>query len=727
MPFIVIRHFLIMPFLSPWMLYGLAALAAPILIHLWQRRRVVQVRFSTLRFLKIVAAKTSRSSRIENVLLLLLRCLLFALLALAAARPVISTKTARLFGGDVPRTVVLAIDNSLSMGFRAGDRTRLEAAKTEALAVIDDLKPGDDVAVMSVDDRAQLLVAEPTVDHTVARRMVESIRPSEARSDFSAVFREARKIVARESHGVRELYFFTDNQESGWRFDANAVFDEAWKKSELHPVIVRPDDLAAPNACVKQVKINSPFVTPGASVDGVAVVENLSAQPLQNLLEITLAGERVARKPFEITPGASVEIPFEFQAPAVSGRWVQGVAGIEEDNLPGDDRFYFTLPLWQPPRVLIVEGQRAGDERLHSGFFLGKALVAGDPEAVPPKLISLADLDDAALESYSAVFLADIPGLSDRALVRLDRYLQGGGTVVLFPGDLANPDRLSRIDFLPAKPGGIRELPAGRLAVRVTEPAHPLFANAWDADTPFPAQPQRKIMDWKPNADAKTLIAFSNNAPFLIFSNRGPGRVLLVNASADRAWGDFPLSPAFLPLVQQIARLSSEQSGGHTGFTVGDALPVFPPNLPRDQTLMVKYPDGSAHDLPPGEKADLVERTEQSGFYNVTSAQDGVAQIFAVNTDRRESNLRAIDAAALAKIIPAETIAGLENLKLWLAQSRGVVPLWPLLLLLALAVFAAESILANTMARNRSQGDAEHIKTGRLNKRRMGVSFRPAE
>ena len=31
---------------------------------------------------------------------------------MAAARPVVSTKTAKLFGGDAPRTVVLAIDNS---------------------------------------------------------------------------------------------------------------------------------------------------------------------------------------------------------------------------------------------------------------------------------------------------------------------------------------------------------------------------------------------------------------------------------------------------------------------------------------------------------------------------------------------------------------------------------------------------------------------------------------
>ena len=708
------------------MLYGLVALAVPIIIHLWQRRRVVQVNFSTLRFLKLIVAKTSRSSRIENIILLLLRCLIFALLIMAATRPVISTKAAKLFGGDAPRTVVLAIDNSMSMSYRAGDETRLDVAKKEAIAVIDDLKPGDDVAVFTLGDRVKELVAEPTVDHRVAREAVEGIQQGEERSDFAAVFREAGKIVAHGSHGIRELYFFTDNQEYGWHFDLNAVFDDTWKKSELHPVIVRPDELTAANTAVEEVRANTPFIAPGNSFSARAVVTNFSDRSSQDLLEVKFNGLRVAQKPLDVASGASVEVPVEFQPPPVDGRWVQAVASIEGDNLPGDDQFYFTVPVYQPPRVLIVEGQETGPAQLHSGYFLGKALVAGETDVLPARTIAVSELEETTLGSYSAVFLADLPGLSERELVRLDDYLQGGGTVVLFPGDLTNINSLAHIDFLPAKPTGIRELPAGRLATKIMDPANPLFADAWDSNTPFPALPQHKIIDWKLNADAKALITFSNNAPFLIFGNRGPGRVIIINASADRSWGDLPLSPAFLPLVQQIARFSAEQTGATAGFTVGDAIPMAA-NIPRDEALTVKYPDGSTHDLPAGDKTQLVERTEQSGFYEISSAKQGLLQVVAVNADRRESNLKPIEADALAKIIPVETVTGIDNLKLWLARSRGNVPMWPLLLVLALAVFAAEAILANVMARNRAQGDAQHIQTGRLNKRRIGVSFRPAE
>src|SRR5207302_971416 len=115
----------LMSFLTSWMLWGFAVLSVPIIIHLMQRRRVIEIPFSTLRFLKIVAAKTRRSARVENLLLLLLRCLIFALLVFAAARPVITSK-ARIFGGSVARTVVIAMDNSMSMSYRNGDQTRFE-------------------------------------------------------------------------------------------------------------------------------------------------------------------------------------------------------------------------------------------------------------------------------------------------------------------------------------------------------------------------------------------------------------------------------------------------------------------------------------------------------------------------------------------------------------------------------------------------------------------------
>lgn len=719
-----------MSFLAPWMLYGLGALALPILIHLWQRRRVVQVPFGSLRFLKIIAARTSRSSKLENLLLLLLRCLLFALIALAAARPVMLARAARIFGGEVPRTVVLVIDRSASMGALVAGQTRLDAAKACALALFDDLKQGDRVAVIAAGDRAELLVAEPTIDRAVARKAVESVQLSPTGSDFAVALREAAKISERAERGIHQIFLFTDNQETGWRTTlANpaAIFNTEWKQSEPQLVVVRPDESRISNACVKEVRILSPFLMPGSTARGVVTVENFSTTPLHDLVQISIGKERVAQRSADVPAETTVEIAFEFQAPFVAGRWATGMATLSGDNLSADDGFYFTMPVYQSPRVTIAEGTALGPERLRPGFFLRKALAAGGENAIQVKGIPVSQLDDTALEGETAVFLADPGRLTERSIARLERFLEGGGTVVLFPGDQTRLADYENAAFLPAKPLAIRPLAAGRQPVRIVDPAHPLFADAWDNGSPFPALPQQRLLDWKLNANAQTLLtlgAAEGGLPLLISGERGAGRVLIVNASADRTWGDLPLSPAFVPLVQQMARYSAAQGRRPVKRIVGDPVP-FPPTLPRDKTITVTLPDGAMRSrmLPTGAdvRTMLLDRADQAGFYQAVANEETVA--FSVNIDRSESNLHPLASAALDKLTTNTQIAGREALVQWLARSKGLVPVWPLLLMLALAVFVVEGVLSNVLARRRSQGEGHQILTGRLNRRRMGVPF----
>lgn len=709
-----------MSFLTPQLLAAFGALLVPIVIHLWQRKKVIRMPFSTLRFLNIVKARTSRSSIIENLLLLLLRCLVVGLIIFAACRPVLSSRDAQLLGGSVPRTIALVIDQSLSMGYRSGDDTRLALAKRQANAVIDDLKPGDAIALIAASDRANLLIAEPTVDHVAARKAIDGIQLTEGRSDFSPSLREARKAVAKALRGTKQIFLFSDDQESGWQFEKAAVFDESWEKTGARLIVVRSDDLPSVNATITKMKFESPFAANGLVARASATVDNHSAAPLRDLLELKIDGEKIISRAAEPAAGSSVEVPLEFQTPLLKGRWMLGSVNLAGDRLMSDDTFYFVQPVYQTPRVLIVESAN-GPERARPGFFLRRALEAGAGGA-PIKTVATSELDELPLEPFSAVFLAGVPDVSDRASVRIDRYLEAGGTVVFFPSDQSDLVALSRLEWLPAKLTKTRELPAGRLVARPLEPQHPLFTNSWDANTPFPALPQRKLVEVTLRSEGRTLLTLGD-LPFILYGERGTGRVIMVNASPDRAWGDFPLTAAFLPLVQQIGRLSLARTGRESAHLVGEPVPA-PLSLPRDQALSVKTPHGETVPVQAG--GPLLERAEQAGFYEVSSTAEGVLHQFAVNVDPRESDLRAMDDAELSKMVPHELLAGTEALNLWLAQKRGLVPLWPVLLVLALLVFAGEGIYSNILARRRSQGNDTQIATGRLNKRRLGQVHRAA-
>ena len=70
-----------MSFLNPLFLLGLAAVAAPIIVHLVRRTKAPRVEFPSLMFVRRVPQRTIRRRMIRNWLLLAMRCLAFLLLA----------------------------------------------------------------------------------------------------------------------------------------------------------------------------------------------------------------------------------------------------------------------------------------------------------------------------------------------------------------------------------------------------------------------------------------------------------------------------------------------------------------------------------------------------------------------------------------------------------------------------------------------------------------------
>ncbi len=705
-----------MIFLSQYMLWALSGLLVPLVIHLWQRRQVQRVTFSTLRFLKLASVRTSRSAKLEHLLLFFARSLVVALLALAAARPIASSVAAQFFGGQIPRAVVVVVDHSFSMAYKINGRTRLEMAIEQAHAVLDDLKPGDSVAVLAASDRALGVIPDPTVDHDVARKALDGIVLSEGRSDFGPVLLEARKALSRVAKASRHVFVFTDGQASGWAFDSNVVFNPEWESSHIKLVVCKTDDEPAPNVSLLDVQVDSQFAAPGGRVRGIATVGNFSAEPAQDLLQIRSGEEVVFQRALDLPAARRLEVPVELNVPSgASGRWFPMTASLSGDRVGADDKRYRVLGLAQPPRVLVVEAG-SGPEKTRPGFFLRTAFTAG-PSPAPVKTIPPSELDEAELNPYSVIFLPGLANISDRAVVRLERYLENGGSVGVFAGDLFDAAAWEKVEWMPAVASNRHDLPAERLPSLVLEPQHPLFTS-WDSSTPFPALPQKRVMDWKPRPGARALVSIGKGIPFLMYWDRGAGRVVVINASADLAWGGFPLSPAFVPVLQEISRLSSTRQTKSKPVLVGDAV-MLPSGLGKDQSFSVRLlPSGETAIVPPGEP--VLAAASKAGFYEVAHAQEGAVHVFAVNVDGNEGDLASEPLDALEKRFPLEGVAGLEGVQAWLLRSRGTAPIWPLLLVLASVAYGFQSMYANKLAQNRSQGQESTIQTGRIVRRRFG-------
>ncbi|HVY68761.1 MAG TPA: BatA domain-containing protein, partial [Verrucomicrobiae bacterium] len=143
-----------MSFLTPLFLLGGLAIAAPILFHLIRRSTRERMPFSSLMFLQPTPPQITRRSRLENIFLLVLRCLAFGLLAVAFARPYMRQPVAASAQTGAGKRMVLLVDTSASMR-RAdlwGD------LKKRAVELVRKCSPADQVSVLAFDRGTRPLV-----------------------------------------------------------------------------------------------------------------------------------------------------------------------------------------------------------------------------------------------------------------------------------------------------------------------------------------------------------------------------------------------------------------------------------------------------------------------------------------------------------------------------------------------------------------------------------------
>src|SRR5437762_1849096 len=103
-----------MVFLNPLVLFGLAAAAIPLILHLLNLRKLRTIEFSTLTFLKELQQSKIRKLKLRQILLLIVRTLLVMLIVLAFARPALRGTILGSIGSHAHSTVLFVLDDSFS-------------------------------------------------------------------------------------------------------------------------------------------------------------------------------------------------------------------------------------------------------------------------------------------------------------------------------------------------------------------------------------------------------------------------------------------------------------------------------------------------------------------------------------------------------------------------------------------------------------------------------------
>jgi hypothetical protein len=657
-----------MDFLSPITALAAAAAAVPLLLLLYflKLRRHERMVSSTLLWKRAVQdlqvnAPFQRLRR--NILLLLQMLVLLALLA-ALARPVLSLRPGE------GRRYVLLIDRSASMTTVERDgRTRLDLAKRGAREFVDTLRTSsasledlalggsaDRAMVVAFDGRAKVLCSF-TSDKRRLKAAIDGIEPTHGPSRLSEPLRVARAFAQpvgeeannRSATARAQLELFSDG-----------------RIADLDETVIQPGELnyhrlgsAAGNVSILAMQARRDYERP-QTVRVFAAVGNYGAEPARCDVQLSIDGVVRAVEPVSL-PARAVEaegeparpgrasVTFELSQP--TGGVVE-VRQLREDPLACDDAAWGVLP---PPQRLKAMLVTEGNIALHSAL-----------RACP-----LAELKVVAPAEFEALAAAEVETGWD--LVILDNY---------------TPKELPRCRYVvfgrPPAASGVTPAGQGEDQVVVDwRSSHPVLQHV-DLSELY----VREYFPMKVPRDAQVLAEFGDSPAMVVVRRRGSAMLLV---GFDVTQTNWPFEPGFVMFCYNATHYMGLEigRGEDRRLAVGEAITVEAGSPAAGAT--VTAPDGTDRSVR-ADASGMVRYpdTHLAGLYRVSPEQAG-EEFFAVNV---------LDAAE-SRIAPAETIE-LSGERITAGAGDDALAnrdLWPLLVLVTLALVCVEWLVYNSKVR----------------------------
>jgi hypothetical protein len=672
-----------MSFLTPLFFLGVAALAAPVLVHLVRRTRARRVQFPALVFVRQVPQRTIRRRTLHNLLLLLLRCLAILLIVIAFTRPFFSGGSAAKDNTAAGATVIL-VDNSLSMrreGMFAEAQRRAETA-------LDDARNDEQIALVSFDKRYTVL-NRFVADKNKVRLGISSLSAGWDGTDYEQALRGAESLLSEiQTTGPKRIVMISDFQMPGWTA-ASATFKLS-NNTQLTTLDVGGNN-PPPNVAITNVEARG-VVFGQKYLDNLVVhVSNFSDTPKDHIqVDFQINEQTVEKRDISLNSRDSRVVEFTgFNLNEGANRCT---VDLTSGDFAPDNRFYFTLRRETPAQALIIEGASRGrSDSLH----LQSALTTNDDLPFTFALKSAGSVDPASISDYALVVLNDTGPISSQLADTLVRFVNAGGQMIVSTGPHTQAESFNA-SLQSITPATLREAvqtKAGE-SVAITEVKfdHPIF-EVFQESGRLAAANVIGYFRSEPRANTTVLARFEDGSPALVEGRTGKGRVLLFTSSLGPSWNDLPLTPLYLPFIHQMVRYAGtrEQNAwyglGQT-FTVGKRQEQAPPAIDTPGGTRLS----ESRSTPDG---DLLVTAREPGFYRLRyNSQPDFA---AVNIDGAEGDFTKLNfgefmAGVTGGAGSAEGTEGNRNLSGEEVEGRQRV--WWSLLLVALLLLLAESFLA---------------------------------
>lgn len=629
-----------MTFVSPLFLWALAAIAVPVIIHLFNFRKYKVVYFTNVKFLKELQQESKSKSRLKELLILAARCLAIACLVLAFSQPVIPDKNNPVKNAGA-NAISLYIDNSFSMENVNKQGPLLELAKTRAKEVIRVFGNADKFQIITNDFEGRHQRFHSKED---ALHVLEEIKVSSAIRDLTDVLKRQSDFLNNSNLTNKKIYIFSDAQSS--TFNLGKIQPDTSILTTLVPLVANQVN----NVFLDTCWFESPLQQKG-------FIQTLHAKVINNgnntidvsSAKLFLNKQQIAIATFSLEPNSQTEIKFTFECKQSGLNY--GSVKIEDYPVTFDDELFFAFNSKVNVAVCLINGRDQNPVNSFSSLFKNDSLFRFNS-------FSEQTIDYNAFKTSDVIILNQLSELSSGLVSELVKFSNKGGALVLIPSQKSTINSYN-IALSSLKLPPLVALDSGTVKTDKIELASKFYEGVFEKNEErlnLPVVTKHYSLAKTSRSDFEPILSLQNGDVFLGRGRFGNSVVYLFSAPLNESSTNFNKHALFVPTFYQVCFSSLRSAPLFYQTSSNVVINLKNEGNMSEQPPHIKKADNTLDVIPEMRiiNNSLFLYTQRQigapGFYEVNH-QNQVILPMAFNYSRKESDLNCYSDEELTTIL----------------------------------------------------------------------------
>ncbi|WP_299063795.1 BatA domain-containing protein [uncultured Polaribacter sp.] len=503
-----------MQFKNPEILYFLALLIIPIIVHLFQLQKFIKVPFTNVAFLQKLVQQTRKSSRIKKWLILATRMLLLSAIIFAFSQPYFSDKTT-----NNKQHNFIYLDNSLSTNTKGEKGNLLQIAAQE---IIENTSEKD---VYSLQTNTSFF---DNITKNELKNELLKVKETSKKINLATVLLKFSSKIKNKTNNLSKFILISDLQNTYPKQFTNVTpAFSAVKLASSIKTNISIDSVFINKTNASNFTLNVVIKNQGVAKNNIPVAVYNNTKLVSKL---SSSFEKDTQKTIQFT----IQNQTTFQ-----GKIVLNFS----DAFAFDNTFYFTLKNDQKINVLSI-GNKAE--------FLSKIYTKEDFNFTEN---TLQNTNYNRILKQQLIILNELENIPEILSNKIIEFSKNGGSLVIIPNENLNTNSYNAL---------LKKLNAGKIETKKTDSLkitninykHPLFENVFSKKVTNFQYPTVKNYFPNTSTNKSKIISFENNIAFISQIKNKENNIYWVASSLNRKNSNFINSPLIVPVFYNFGKLS---------------------------------------------------------------------------------------------------------------------------------------------------------------------------